>query len=656
MARRRAPPTDVSKIATPVELQRDGDFPLKVYSPRHSHPGRSKHFNLSVLEGTGELGHTIAREFLEFVSGYAEETADAYLIAVRSFFRSCVGQLRKEGAHLSSIGASRWKKFANLWFYDLQSDATVGDVTANTYLASNRLFFLHLQKRFLVPKFRWPPAIQGAVGRPRPPVSNVPAKAVQATQISSWSDADRLAWSELSRLNDLSSPTVVKQRNNIILEAVRRHAEQEVRKVWQLFCESRQLARNNTSFDFDDYCQTYEYYSNGVLKRRRGWRESLRFLPNFLVYVERKFGGVVPGKSDDPDFLKCAYALHSHDLRGRFHLEYEVLVPLLAIIFCERPKMNLASPLSMRTVDLSQASRDEHQARWTKKRANYRRLADDMPTGSELALSIDSTERITAAQALLVIGELSKPLRARAILGTEENLCLVKETLNGYAVGKPPSQPWICKKWADFRSESGLLSAFDFTLSQFRPTGAVTEFFETADIFKVADKLGQKDIRVTAKYIGILAADTLDAGDVRQVQDSLTIAVAKRSGRPLEQLGISPEREKHIRQTAYFSGFLGYNLSGTTQESEEKLGVLENILSGSKLIVIKTPEVAAEIIAFNNHIIENGKAIQGTAQYEEFWLPLLVSCAQIIKSMDASVIRDAENLLADRPINYGPVI
>ncbi|MBB6180787.1 hypothetical protein [Pseudorhizobium flavum] len=656
MARRRASPADVSGIATSTDLQRDSEFPLRVYSPRHSHPGRSKHFDLSILEGTGELGHVLAREFLEFASSFKEETADAYLVAIRSLFRSCVAQLIHQGAQLPSITASQWRHFAALWFYDLKAEDTVSDVTANGYLSANRRFFLHLQKRFLVPKFRWPNAIRGALSKPRPSVSNAPVRNVVASEVGSWSKPDRTAWSELAKLNDLSSPSVVKRRNAIILAAARRHAELEIRKWWQLYRESRVIAAQNSSFDFDGYCRKYEYVSDGILKRTRGWRKPLRTLPNFLVYVERKFGGVMPGKGDDPDFVKCAYAHHADNLKGRFHLEYGSLLPLLTIIFIERPKMNLASPLSMTTEDVEQISRNEHQARWTKGRANYRRLSDDMPTGSQLSLLPNAAEDITAAQALLVIQELSKPLRAKAILGADKHLCLVRDTANGCVVGKPAAQSWICKQWRAFRDRSGLMSAIDFTLSQFRPTGAVTEFFETGDIFKVADRLGQKSISVTARYIHNLAADTMDAGDVRQVQDSLTVAVAQRSGRPLDQLGISPEREKHIRETAFSSGFLGYNISGTSKEAQEKESVLESILSGSKFVIIETAEIAAEIIAFNEHIITKGKAIQGTARYEEFWLPLVVICTQIIKSMSVSVIRDAKKRLRERPIHYGPVV
>lgn len=656
MARRRVTPADVSSIATSTSLRRDGEFPLRVYSPRHSHPGRSKHFDLSVLEGTGELGHVLAREFLDFVSGFTEATANAHLVAVRSLFRSCVTQIIHQGAQLHSITGGQWREFVALWFYDLKADALVGDVTANVYLSTNRKFFLHLQKRLLVPKFRWPHAIKGALSKPRPAVSNAPVRKVVATELSSWSEPDRNAWSELNKLDDLSSPSVIKRRNAIILKAARRHAEVEVRKWWKLFSESREIAALNKSFDFDGYCKKYEYFSEGILKRKRGWRKPLRSLPNFIVYVERKFRGVMPGKGDDPDFVKCAYAQHANNLKGRFHLEYDSLLPLLTIIFIERPKMNLASPLSMKTDDLEQISRNEHQARWTKRRANYRRLSDDMPTGSQLSLLPNATEEITAAQALLVMEELSKPLRAKAILGAEKLLCLVRDTINGCVVGKPAAQGWICKQWTAYRNGSGLISAVDFTLSQFRPTGAVTEFFDTGDIFKVADRLGQKSIRVTARYIDNLAADTMDAGDVRQVQDSLTVAVAQRSGRPLDQLGISKEREQHIRESAFSSGFLGYNISGTLEEAQAKESVLESILSGSKFLIIETPEIAAELIAFSEHIITNGKAIQGTARYEEYWLPLVVICIQLIKSMAVSVIRDAKKLLAERPINYGPVI
>ena len=656
MARRRAPQTDVSLIGTSTDLKREGEFPFRVYSPNHSHPGRPKYFNLSVLEGTGELGHVLAREFLVFAAQYREQTADAHLVAVRSLFRSCVAQLRSEGGQLPSITASRWRQLAALWFYDLKADDAVGDITANSYLSSNKLYFLHLQKRFLVPNFRWPRAIQRANSKPRQAVSNAPVRRVLAKEISSWSEPDRAAWSELNRLSDLSSPTVIKRRINIILKAARRHAELEVRKWWQIFCESREIAARNTDFDFDGYCKTYEYVSDGVLKRRRGWRKPLRSLPNFLVYVERKFGGVMPGKGDDPDFVKCAYAHHAHNLQGRFHLEYESLIPLLTIIFIERPKMNLASPLSMTVKDLSQINRHEHQAQWTKARAKYRRLSDNMPSGSGLSLLPGALEEITAAQALLVIQELSKPLGAWAVPGAENHICLVRATIDGRVVGKPAAQSWICRQWTEFRTRSGLMSALDFTLSQFRPSGAIMEFFETGDIFKVAERLGQKSVRVTARYINNLAADNMDASKVRAVQDSLTIAVANQSGRSFDQLGISSERERQIRETAFSSGFLGYNISGTPEESDQKTTVLERILSGGKFFIIESPEIAAEIIAFKEHVIKNGKEIQGTARYEEFWLPLVVCCTQIINSMASSVIRDAKKILAVRPIIYGPVI
>ncbi len=656
MVRRRSSPIDLFVTEMPTSLNTGSRFPLRVHSPTHSRPGRPVHFNLAILKGTGDFGRVIAREFLEFAKVYQKATADSHLIALRSFLVSFVGELQGENTELQSVTSGRWRQFAAVWFYDLKSDAALSDITANGYLSSNRMFFNHLQKRHMVPKFRWPSPVPCARGTPRPAVSSVNATSVQDALLKSWDEIDRAAWAELLLLNDLASPTTVKKRSSIILRVVRHYAQKEIRKWWGIFQESKKLIIDNKSFDFIKYCEKYEYTVNGELKRKRGWRDELKSLSNLLVYVDRKFDGVMPGKNDDPHFVKCAYHYHSNSLKGRFHLEYEFLTSLLTLILLERPKMNLASPLSMKRKDFSKITVGEHQARWTKARAKYRRLSDDLPSGCASALRIGSNANITAAQALRVIDVLSRPLQAKALPGEDDQLVLVRDTFDGRAVGKSANPQWISKQWIMFRSRSGLLSALGFTLSQFRPTGAIGEFFTSGDIFKVADLLGQKDIRITARYIDNLAADTVDAGAVRPVQDSLTIALGRRTGRSLRELGISPEREAHIRQAAFSSGFLGYNLTGTPGEAKAKVDALESILCGSKFLIVETAEVAAEIIAFKEHIVANGKAIKGTTRYEEFWLPLIAVCTQIIELMAASVIRDAKKLLAERPIFYGPVL
>ncbi|QJS29306.1 hypothetical protein [Rhizobium ruizarguesonis] len=659
MARRRVSPVDLLAKPNPTVIHAASkSHPLLIHSPTHSIPGKKpKCFNLRVLGDFGGLGKQIALAFVVSSAGDPVRTADSRVVALRSLFSHVAALAKAKSMNLPSMSADMWRQSVSSWFVSIKADHALADITCNSYLSTCRDFFETLNRKGLVPKFQWPASIPDAKNKHRPGISSTILSDATPAEVASWPKLDQLDWKKLQALEASLDPQVRLRRSDIIKNAVRRHAEYEIREWWHLFEDTRSMISTNDNFDFDDYCERFEALTNGRITRRRGWQAELSLFPNALVYIDRKFGGVLPGMADDPHFLKFVYNVFGKaSITGRFHLEYESLISLLTLILMEEPIMNFSSPLSMKTSDLEAIVGNEHRGRWTKRRANYRRLKTDMPTGSRDSLARGSPEKISAAQALLVIDELSKPLRPYAVIGVENNLCLVRTFVQQKSAAWSPLPNVLNRHWNTFRLRSGILSKLGFTLSQFRPTGAIEIYLETGDMFKVAEKLGQQDVRTAAKYVQGLEANSIDAANTRPVQEALVVGSANTSGRSASDFGVSEERRSEILRTAHSAGFFGYNISGTDSEAATKVSLFERILSGLKLFVFETPEVAAEIIAFRQHIIDNGKAIQGTVRYEDFWFPILISCSHLIDLMSPKVVRDAKKLLLQRPIHYGPVI
>ncbi len=657
MSRRRVPPMDLMSTSIPTKIHKNGkSHPLRIVSPTHSVLGkRPRTFDFRVLEKFGPLGNQIAVAFIEFNSAEPYVSASGRAVALRSFFGSVVNAEVDRSVELKSLTQNQWRAFASGWFLEIKARKEITDVTRNNYLSECRTFFEYLSRKRLVPLFSWPSSIPNVKNKHRPGVAHATITEASAKEMAAWPKQDQADWKKLQSLATSSSAKTDQLRSDLIRNIVRRHAEREIREAWYLYRHTRSIIERNTTFDYESYCQKFETDSGDGITRKNGWQRQLILLPNALVYIDRKFGGVLPGMDDDPHFLKFIYKeFGKASMKGRFHLEYDSLAPLLTLVLMDRRKMNVSSPLSMLSTDLCQIVGGDYQAKWTKRRANYRRLKDDMPTGSKRALSRESTDEITAAQALLVIDELSKPLRPHAVPGAENSLCLVRTVRRRVAAWRPLPNV-LNRKWHEFRLRSGVLSKLEFTQSQYRPTGAIEVFRETGDITKVAEELGQKDLRVTARYIQGLEAEAVDAANTRPVQDALIIAAANVSGRPTSDFGISDERKSEILNAAHSAGFFGYNLSGSSDEAEAKVSLFEKILSGVKLFLFETKEVAAEIIAFRQHILDNGEAIRGTPRYEELWLPIALMCSHIIDSMSPKVVKDASKLLLDRPIRYGPV-
>ncbi|CDZ31154.1 Hypothetical protein NGAL_HAMBI490_60330 [Neorhizobium galegae bv. officinalis] len=657
--RRRAPPVDLMSKSTPTTIRQNSNrHPLRIPSPTHSIPGKTpKTFDFTILSAFGDLGHRIALAFVQYNSAAPYVSASSRAVSVRNFFRSVVIALEASSTDFACLGANKWRALAKGWFLQLQAQEGLSDITKNVYLTNCTLFFEYLSENAIVPAFPWPSSIPNAKNHHRPSIAEAGLGSASLDEVKSWPIQDQADWAELQSVAADPSPQARKKRGDITKDVVRRHAEREIRETWHLYCETRTIIESNVTFDLETYCQQFETEGENGLVRKYGWQRELSSLPNVLVYIDRKFGGVLPGIKDDPHFLKFIYKdFGKASMTGRFHLEYESLISLLTIILLKRKKTNFSSPLSMLFTDLEKTTRGEYRAKWTKRRAQNRRLKDDMPAGTEDALSKGSTREITAAQAFLVIDELSQPLRRCAVRGSENALCLVRTFVQQKVASFRPLPYVLNRKWHTFRRRSGVLSKLDFTLSQFRPTAAIEVFRETGDIMKVAEELGQKDVRVTARYVQGLEAEAGHAANTRPVQDALVLAAAKVSGRSAADFGISEEHKKEVLKTAHAAGFFGYNISGTEDEAEVKVSLFEKMLSGVKLFFFETPEVAAEIIAFRQHIIDNGKAIQGTDRFEELWLPILVTCSHVIDSMSPKILKQATSLLLDRPIRYGPVI
>ncbi len=657
MTRRRSGQLDFLEISSPSILKPgSASHPFRIHSPTHSIPGKPKHFNLEVLSAFGRLGNDIAGAFLRWNTRNPVETADGRIVGIRSFFTHAAKTYQASPNGMDHLTGMKWRGMANAWFSALKADADLEDGTKNSYLSTCRVFFAYLHRQGLVESFPWPSAIPHSNSESRPSITRAVPTTASEDEVSSWLEADQEDWLRLQSLLGKSAPESRLAFSDLVKGIVRRHAENEIRQAWHLFRETKRIVEENLSFDYDAYCEAYEKIVGGKLVRRRGWRNDLTSFPNLLVYLQRKYGGVMPCRENDGPFLNFIYNCHGKSsLTGRFHLEYRSFVPMLALVLLDRPKMNLSSPLNMNVSDLEQAVGNEQRAKWTKPRARYARLSDEMPTGSFDALRSNSSERIEAGRVMLMLSELSEPLRSVAVAGQERSLCLIRLTVNGRVAAWKPRQATVCRGWNKFRDRSAILSKLRFTLSQFRPTGALETYLLTGDIFQVCQELGHHSIRNTSRYIESLEGDAIDSMYARNVHDAFVAASAHAAGRSPQDFGLSEERRTEVLRNAHAAGLFGYNLSGSVEESDLKVSMVERLLSGTKFLVFEVPEVAAELLAFRQHILREGKSIQGTVRYEELWFPLLVACSTVIDSMSPKVVQDARYLLEQRPIQYGPI-
>ncbi|CAD7029966.1 hypothetical protein RHAB21_01665 [Pseudorhizobium halotolerans] len=627
---------------------------LKLLSPAHSTPERRKYFNFSFLRDAGPSGPKIARAFVHCMETREEATANGFFWTFATFLRYVLKRTARERMLLDELFREDWQLHVDSYVFALKSNSSLADITKNMYVRNMKLLWEELRKRELLPRVKWPAMIPQATYVHRPPTSQAKVSEV-STVVAAWDEEDHELWNRLESLTNISRPSIEAQRISIINALIRKHAEKDVRTIWAKYQTAQDAISNNTSFDVSAYCAHFEQREDGYIRRRRGWREQLSKLENVLVYIHANYGGVLPGRVDDPHFRKFLYERYGSELTSCFHLDYSTLIPFLAIILQGRPKMNVSSPLSMTVDDLQSLNRNEISAKWVKKRANYRRIRDFIPKGRADSLQPESQLEIGPAEALMAVSELSQRLRPYAVTGLGNRLILVRHTYGGRAASHSPCLGAVSSAWTKWRTRAGPLALLNFTLSQLRPTAALQEFLTSGDISKVQEQLGQVSTRHTVKYITGLAAESVDAEPVREVQDALTLLLAKKSHRAVTTFGLDAARAQEIGRAADAAGFLGYHLTSDPNQSEPVPSCLERILSNSTYLIFDTPEVAAECIAFKEHLIANARSIRETERYNALWLPLMAILAEVVDNMSPSTVLAARSILAKQPLQYGPI-
>jgi hypothetical protein len=140
--------------------------------------------------------------------------------------------------------------------------------------------------------------------------------------------------------------------------------------------------------------------------------------------------------------------------------------------------------------------------------------------------------------------------------------------------------------------------------------------------------------------------------DARKIQDVMAVKALGGNFETLQRLGINEAKVREILQESRDQdGFGEWNLSGSAS-SNQKLTEFESFLLSHNHLIIETPEVAAEIYAYREHILSKAPDNRHDPLWEEKWVPRLIMLSMAWEQMGPDTQQEAKTLARHYHIAY----
>ena len=645
---KRSKARDISPHQSPATALNAGS-PLKLQLPANATRKRPLNIDFSVAAPWGRVANEFVNCFIASLDGLSWAGAAARYGAVRRFAFWLVHSVWPAPSNWSDVS---WSSLTNDWI--LERQRSVADSYANAERGNIQALFKSIWRAEKVAEFELLPSVSHPSSTKKPDLGSI----VQSGPFdySVLTKEQTAVARRLEQLTNITDPAIHKERLELLQRVLVEHASSETRQNWHEFDVVRQSLQDPGGLDIDRFLSVYRT-SRAPLRFKRGWQKKLRNKRDrirFLCHPEVYSDAILSGNQNCVKKWLSEEKYSVRDVCNALHATIENVIPLLTLVIVDLT-LEESSALSMKTNCCTETDEGKSVSiQWIKSRSGEMQ-ADVRSKGDESALHLGSTEAITSFQALGFLNQLRSRIEHLVPVEDTDALFVVCNQTGGQALVGRIHELNISKYFHRFRKRHPILAKFNFTPDKLRGTDVLKEHLETGDLLKTAKKARHRSLKTTKKYVETVSATHVGRDQVREVQDLLLLNSLPAHSELQSRLGLDRHRAKKITERVSKSGFLewfptpGAKTKRTPDDRQSQF--MEWLLSGQH-IVLETPEVAAELFAYKQHLLTEAPALRDTDEWWDVWAPTLLYLTKALQAIRPDIRIEGEQLAAHHQIEY----
>lgn len=641
---------DIELPEPPIDME---EFPFQVlWTPQVGADRTPISMDFEFLRPLGDFGKALLKELLVQVRDETRPTTSNIYYLVLPYLKKLALQASTSPTTWSR---DRWKVFTDSHILEVRRRGDIEATTKRDIQYKITKFLRSASKRNVIPSFKVIPPARNISGGKKLSIGSVEASGDlgEIADLSLRELADRLR--DLTNVND---PEVHQERTSILLQILADFMSDEARRYWRLIQETEGYLADPDGIDVDAFLAEKRISVNPV-RFKKGWprkikseRDAVRFCAHPDVFP------LLLNTSSSTNQVKLWLTRRPGGLtrmRERLHSTPESILPFLVLLLLDLN--NEVSSVQKILEDCAQFVEGEKKAliRWLKGRS-HEVQEDWRDVGSPDALRPGSREQITSFQAVQCVLKMRERLVPFAPEQSKRYLFLVSYACDNWRrIANVISSEILLKAWDAALNRHPVLRLYRFTLDRIRGSIVLREFLATGSIVSTAQKARHNDMGTTQRYVAETAGIMMGHQSVREVQDLLILNSVRKNHGLIDHLGITKARAVAIAEKAYASCFGAWQLPGAPAVPADvpiEDSPFVKWMLGAEHLWIESANVAAEIVAFREHLLREADAVRGTQAWYDYWAPMLLMLGVALEIMRVDIRMAGEELAKEYQIEY----
>lgn len=621
------------------EIVPKSGFPLRVLAPHHSTVRKHVYYDFTFAEPMGEFARVFAKEFVNFTEPLKSAGGRIRFAQLQAFLRETV-LVQPDVAEISTWEADRWKAIEQQYSRDV-SRRNIKDKSKKDLCYGSTAFLKHLQDAGVLPTFEFSEPVKVTNAGKIPPISHLP---VDSERLELLSPPMKSAVHELESLTDARDPMKVQEKISRMRDLLREHWTEKARAVWTKFVDGNRLADSDADFDVDRFLA--EYSPDGGRSFHGPWRDKLYSDTQIIKLVKRRYGGIIPARGEEgsqlADYIREIGA--ARRIRPILHSTVDSIVPFYGLLLNAGDLALNPSSAKTMTEDSSSSTDSPglQTVYWDKGRSGE--------TFSEHCFVEGAAGEMTVPQAQSCLRAMSAPLRPYAVEDEKRSLFLVTTPFSTRETIGVISDDALVHGWKRSLESHPFLCVYKILPMHLRSSHLYHKFLQTGgDVIEVNKLARHAWLETSQIYVNLNTSEFVAARDARQVQDFLLMKATPTRQQLHQELGLDAAVAKRLTVSAASLGFLGWDLDCGEQD---RLSEFESWLINGEKVFIETVEVAAELYAFRNHLVDNAHVLRETEDWSGTWAPMILLMNAALGEMSADIRNKGSKLATEFELEY----
>ena len=614
-------------------------LPLRTLAPHHSTVRKHVYYDFTFAEPMGELARVFAKEFLNFTEPVKLSAGRIRFAQLQAFLRETV-LVQPDVGEISTWEGDRWKALEQQFARNVRR-RNIKDKSKKDLCHGAAAFLKHLQAAGVLPTFEFTEPVKVTNLGKIPPVSHLP---VDSKRLELLSPDMKLAVHDLESLADVNDPIKMQEKISRMRDLLQKHWTEKARAVWTKFVDGNRLADDDAVFDVDRFLAAYS--PDGGRSFQGSWRDQLSSDTQIIRLVKRRYGGIIPARGEEGsqvgDYIREIGAVRR--ISPILHSTVDSIVPFYGLLLnASELALNPSSAKTM-TED-SSASTDSPGLQvvyWEKGRSGE--------TFSEHCYVEGAAGEMTVPQVQSFLRAMSAPLRPYALAEERKSLFLVKTASSTRETIGVISDDALVEGWKRSLESHPFLCVYKILPMHLRSSHLYHKFLHTGgDVIEVNKLARHAWLETSQIYVNLNTSEFVAARDARQVQDFLLMKATPTRQQLHQELGLDAAVAKRLTVSAASLGFLGWDLDCG---EHDRLSEFESWLINGEKVFIETVEVAAELHAFRNHLVDNAHVLRETEDWSGTWAPMILLMNAALGEMSADIRNKGLKLATEFELEY----